>query len=112
MPRPCKCRRIAGIPKASYFKPRGVPLCDLEEVPLSVDGLEAIRLADLEGLTMEEAALRMDVSRHTFGRILKKARRCVARALIHGHALRVEGGHFTTENGTAPQSHPAGKQDV
>lgn len=112
MPRPCKCRRIAGIPKASYFKPRGVPLCDLEEVPLSVDGLEAIRLADLEGLTMEEAALRMDVSRHTFGRILKKARRCVARALIHGHALRVEGGHFTTENGTAPQSPPAGKQDV
>ena len=93
MPRPCKCRRIAGLPKTSYFKPRGIPLCELEEVDLSV---EAIRLADLEGLTMEEAALRMDVSRHTFGRILKKARRCVARALIHGYVLRVEGGHYTT----------------
>ena len=94
MPRPCKCRRVGGLPPASYFKPAGIPLRELEEILLSVDGLEALRLADAEGLTMAEAAGHMHVSRHTFGRILAKARRCVAEALLRGHALRVEGGHY------------------
>lgn len=92
MPRPCHCRRVAALPKAVCFKPQGIPLGELAETTLPVDGLEAVRLADYQGLNMDEAAARMGVSRHTFGRLLRKARRCVAQALIEGRALRIEGG--------------------
>lgn len=106
MPRPSKCRRVGGLPLASYYKPAGIPLRELEEMTLPVDGLEALRLADAEGLTMTEAAEHMHVSRHTFGRILSKARRTVALALLRGHALRVDGGHYrlATAEDTPPQA--------
>lgn len=95
MPRPCHCRRVAALPKAACFKPQGIALSDLAEARLPVDGLEAVRLADYQGLNMDQAAARMGVSRHTFGRLLRKARRCVAQALIEGRALRIEGGVCT-----------------
>ena len=75
-----------------YFKPRGVPMTALEEVALSVDELEALRLADLQGLYHDGAAARMGVSRATFGRIVETARRKVAEALVLGKALKIGGG--------------------
>ena len=92
MPRPRQCRRVAQLPLATYYKPRGVPLRTLEQVALTVDELEAIRLADLEGLYQEEAAGRMNVSRQTFGRILNSAHAKVADVLVNGKALSIEGG--------------------
>lgn len=92
MPRPPRTRRIDAPTRDRMFKPRGVPARDLERVGVSLDGLEALRLADLEGLYQEEAARRMDVSRATFARILTEARRSVASALVHGHALEIGGG--------------------
>jgi predicted DNA-binding protein (UPF0251 family) len=83
---------VAAPPRCSYFKPAGVPLSHLEEVTLSVDELEALRLADLEGLYQEAAAARMEVSRPTFARIVEASRRKVAEALVHGRALRIGGG--------------------
>ncbi|HJA79894.1 MAG TPA: DUF134 domain-containing protein [Candidatus Desulfovibrio intestinavium] len=94
MPRPRHCRYVSATPSVTYFKPRGIPLTALDEVCLSVDELEALRLADLEGLTAIEAAGRMRVSRHTFGRTLAAARRVVATALCRGCALRIEGGTY------------------
>ncbi len=106
MSRPVKCRLVEGIPAADYFKPRGMPLRLLEEVVLPREGLEALRLADVEGLDHREAAARMGVSRPTFSRVLAAARRVTAQALTRGLALRVEGGHFAVrpESGTAPPS--------
>jgi len=89
--RPLHPRRTCCDPKASYFKPRGIPLYQLEEVALGIDELEALRLADLEGHYHEAAAGRMGVSRATFGRILENARRKVAGALLKGRALRIDG---------------------
>ena len=66
----------------------------LEEVILTVDEGEAIRLADLLGLSHEEAGRRMGVSRATFGRIVQKARKTVADALINGKAINIEGGNY------------------
>ncbi len=99
MPRPRLRRWVAGMPRATYFKPRGIALRDLDEVRLSVEGLEALRLADLEGLTAEAAAAGMGVSRHTFGRVLAEARASVARALVCGAALRIAGGHYEVADG-------------
>ena len=90
MSRPKKCRFVGCRPNANYFKPRGILLFQLEEVLLRLDELEALRLADYEGLYHEDAALKMKISRATFGRILDEARRKVANAIINGKALRIE----------------------
>lgn len=92
MPRPCCLRRIGFKPSAGYFKPAGVPLRMLEEIVVTLDEIEALRLADLKGLYQEQAAEQMKISRPTFARIVEAARRKVADALIHGKALRLEGG--------------------
>ncbi len=99
MPRPRHCRYVSATPCVNYFKPRGIPLTELEEVCLSVEGLEALRLADMEGLTAIEAARRMRVSRHIFGRTLAAAPRRVATALCCGQALRIEGGTYAVRTG-------------
>ena len=96
MARPQKQRFVSPPPRASMFKPRGIPMPDLELVVLSLDELEAIRLADLDGNQHEHAATKMNVSRQTFGRILERAHRTVADALIHGKALQIEGGSVAT----------------
>jgi len=92
MARPKCCRRISEQPGCRVFKPVGIPISNLDEIVLSMDEFEAIRLADLEGLYQEQAAERMNVSRQTFGRIVEAARRKVAQALSEGLALRIEGG--------------------
>lgn len=89
MPRPKKCRRVEGVPRARSFKPQGIPMRELEEVYLSLDGFEALRLVDVHGMDLESAAQRMGVSRHTVGRVLAEARRTVARAVVEGLALTV-----------------------
>ena len=97
MARPRQCRRVSQLPESNYFKPRGIPLSELEEVVLTVDEFEAIRLADLEGTYQEQAAQKMNVSRQTFGRIIDSARKKVAEALVQGKALRIEGGTFRVD---------------
>ena len=89
MSRPYCPRHIAHRPPATYFKPAGIPLCELQEIELAADELEALRLADVEDLYHTEAAKRMRVSRQTFDRIVRRARMKVAEALVRGRALRV-----------------------
>ena len=92
--RPRKRRIVEREPVCNVFKPAGVPKAALEEVVLTVEQLEAIRLKDLEGLDQEACAEQMHISRPTFQRVLTRARLNVARALVEGKALRIEGGHY------------------
>ncbi len=92
MSRPKCCRKIGCVPDVNYYKPRGIPASCLEEIQLDLDEFEAIRLADFEGMYQEDAARRMDISRQTFGRIIDSAHKKIADALLHGKALRIEGG--------------------
>ncbi len=94
MARPPKPRRVEFVPEIRVFKPVGVPGRHLEEVVLTVEELEALRLKDLEGLEQEECAARMNISRPTFQRLLTSSRYKVAEALVGGKVLRVEGGHY------------------
>jgi predicted DNA-binding protein (UPF0251 family) len=94
MARPTKWRRVAFVPEATYFKPAGIPLGALQDVGLTVEEVEAIRLKDLEGLHQQECAERMRISRPTFHRILGSARQKIADAFINGKAIRIEGGNF------------------
>ncbi|MCZ7664436.1 MAG: DUF134 domain-containing protein [Thermoleophilia bacterium] len=97
MPRPPKWRCVAQVPQSRLFKPSGMPAAALEQVTLSLDGLEALRLLDLEGATQEEAAERMGVSRSTVSRLAADARRVVAETLVEGKALVIEGGPVAIE---------------
>jgi len=97
MPRPCKCRRVRCRPAAVYFKPRAIPLSMLEEVVLTIDELESMRLADLEGLYQEAAAGKMKISRQTFGNIIARAHKKVADVMVNSKALKIEGGTVKTE---------------
>ena len=92
MPRPPKPRAVRHDPGAVLFKPAGVPMRRLKEVTLGRDELEAMRLANLQNLSHEEVGKLMNVSRATAGRILAEARRKTTEALVHGWAIRVEGG--------------------
>jgi predicted DNA-binding protein (UPF0251 family) len=89
MPRPEKLRRIRCSPASYYFKPKGIPISELEEISLAKDELEAIRLADLNELFQEEAAAKMNISRATFGRIIMRAHYKIADAIINGKAIRI-----------------------
>lgn len=105
MPRPFKCRRVRCKPDANYFKPRGILVDSLEEVPLSVDEFEAIRLADWEGLYQEDAAKKMAISRQTFGNIIASAHKKIADCLVNTKALKIEGGTVRLVGTTQGQSH-------
>ena len=97
MARPPKWRRVGFMPEVTFFKPAGIPLAHLEEIHMSVEEAEAIRLKDLEGLEQEECARRMSISRPTFHRVLGSARSKLADALLNGKAVRIEGGKFEME---------------
>ncbi|HAM98599.1 MAG TPA: hypothetical protein DCQ26_08290 [Marinilabiliales bacterium] len=108
MPRTKCYRHIENIPNITYYKPVGIPLREMEEESLGLDEFEAIRLADFEGLYQEEAALRMKISRQTFGRILMLAHQKIASALIHGKAIRFEHpANFHLEPDSAREVEPA-----
>lgn len=94
MPRPRKPRFVQGHPIVSTFVPENTPPWGRRATVLPLEGLEAIRLSDHQGLDQETAATMMNVSRQTFGRILSEARAIVADALVTGKVLRIEGGHF------------------
>jgi predicted DNA-binding protein (UPF0251 family) len=89
MPRPFKNRKINGLFSSDCYKPNGIPLSMLVSIELSVDELEALRLADLGNMYQDVAAEEIGVSRQTFGNIIKSARKKVADAIINGKALKI-----------------------
>ena len=116
MGRPKKCRWVETEPGVTFFKPRGIPLRSLQQIVITVDELEAMRLADFLEMTQEEVAQRMQVSRPTVTRMLSRAHRAVAEALVHGKAICIQGGDYRVgqqcqtlramviqERGTRPQ---------
>lgn len=98
MARPHKERRVERLPPITHYKPVAIPLRDLDEIVLTIEEMEAIRLADVELLDQGEAAIRMEVSRPTFHRIVNKAHQKIAKALWLGQALRIDGGNFRIAN--------------
>jgi len=89
---------VGAEPEVMAFKPCGVPRRDLEVVELQIDELEAVRLADLEGLYQDAAAERMGVSRATFGRLIASARQKIASALLGSKMLVFKGGSVMMHN--------------
>jgi predicted DNA-binding protein (UPF0251 family) len=110
MPRPFKTRCIARLPGVTVFKPAGVPARELTPVEVHLDELEAIRLVDGEGLDQAQAAERMNVSRPTVCRILKRVRKKIAHALVEGEALFIEQGAAPVEHVGEAKRHGQGRR--
>ncbi len=92
------CRKVGLVPRATRYRPEGKGRPADEDVVLSLDEFEAIRLADYAGLYQEEAARRMSVSRQTFGRIIESAHTKIADVLINGKSLTIQGGNVSLDD--------------
>ena len=95
--RPKKPRKIENKPHILLFSPRGRPGRP-NEVELKYEELEALRLVDFDNLGQTESAKRMGISRQSFGRVLIKARKTVADALVSGKIIRITGGSYKIES--------------
>ncbi len=89
--RPKKIRYMQKMPKIVQFSPRGKPGRP-SEMELTFDQFEAMKLADAQGFNQEQGALAMRLSRASFGRILREARRRIADALVNGKTLKIRMG--------------------
>jgi uncharacterized protein len=94
MVRPRKIKTINFEPGVTYFKPRAVPLNQLEEVEITLDELETLRLSNIMKLSQVDAAKDMDVHQSTFQRTLTRAREKVTDALVNGKAIKIHGGEY------------------
>lgn len=86
-----KVRYIQKMPSVAVFSPRGKPGRPLE-IELKVDQFEAIKLADLQGYDQAEGAQIMGISRPSFGRILREARKIMADAIVNGKIIKIRIG--------------------
>lgn len=100
--RPKKYRIVRLDPKISQFSPRGRPGRP-DEVNLTMDQYEALRLVDFMGLSQKEAAKSMHVSQPTFSRIMEKARKNIAQGLIKGATIKIQGGQYVISSREDPQ---------
>ena len=99
--RPIKYRIVKQDPRISQFSPRG-KAGRPDEVVLSMDEYETIRLADFLGMSQKEAAGSMRISQQTFSRILDKARKAVAEAIVGGKTIKIQGGYYVISSRQQP----------
>lgn len=89
MTRPRLRRIIKFDPNTIYFKPQGIPLKNLEEIDLTLEEIEALRLKNIKELDQNECAKEMNTSQSTFQRILSSAYKKISIALIEGKAIKI-----------------------
>ncbi len=89
-----RCRRVGFQPAFTSFGPAATGPVESDEMILTVEEFEAVRLKDLEGLDQTECARMMEISQPTFHRLVISARRKIADALTHGKTIKIEGGHY------------------
>jgi hypothetical protein len=111
MVRPRKIKTINFEPDVTYFKPRAVPLNQLEEVEITLDELETLRFANIKKLSQADAAKKMNVHQSTFHRTLTRAREKVTDALVNGKAIKIRGGEYKMPggDGTGPLGQGQGR---
>ncbi len=110
MVRPRKIKTVNFEPDVTYFKPRAVPLTQLEEVEITLDELETLRLSNIEKLSQVDAAKKMTIHQSTFQRTLTRAREKTTDALINGKAIKIHGGEYKMPggDGTGPMGQGRG----
>lgn len=94
MSRPRKWRKVCGLPGSNQFGPLDLSTDGLDNINMTVDEYETIRLIDLEGFTQEECAVKMNIARTTVQGIYNDARKKLARSIVEGRVLWINGGEY------------------
>ncbi len=94
MPRPRKCRKVCSLPKISEFSPYGLKKKNSGIVVMTVDEYESVRLIDYQNFTQEECGTYMNIARTTVQQIYNNARNKIAKAIVEGLPLKIEGGDY------------------
>ena len=102
MPRPRKWRRVCCLPDSNRFGPLDHNADESSVITMTVDEYETIRLIDFEGLTQEECATQMNISRTTVQGIYDSARKKYATSLVNGSNLSIVGGEYRLCDGEGP----------
>jgi uncharacterized protein len=97
MARPQKSRKVCNPPKMKGFQPFGIPSCEVENIKLSIEEYESIKLINYDMLSQDQAAEQMNVSRPTITRIYNRALKTIAKAFVEGKAIEIEGGNYEFE---------------
>lgn len=84
------------FPSSTSFVPTNKSDEAFKKIDLKIEELEAMRLKDIIGLSQQECADRMGISRQTFQNIIDSARHKVALALTEGLGIDIKGGDFTS----------------
>jgi hypothetical protein len=82
---------------------------NLEVVEITYPEIEALRLVDYEGMTQEEAAIQMGISRRSLWSDVNNARKKVAYALSNGCALQITG---SVAKGSPPDKKGSSDEDA
>lgn len=98
MSRPRKNRKICNPPKMKGFKPFGLPICEIENIKMTFEEYESIKLINYEMLSQDQASEQMNISRPTFTRLYNTALKSIAKAFVEGSAILIEGGDYELEN--------------
>lgn len=92
MARPSKLKKVCSMPKFNTFVANGAAKGEIEKI--GVEEYEAIRLIDYRGFNQEEAAEKMHIARTTLQAIYERARKSVAKVIVCGGTLVIEGGNY------------------
>lgn len=87
--RPRFRRRLGFSFRETYFKPRGIPLNELNEISITDEDLETLRLRYILDIDQEEAAKKMGISQSQYQRDLSMTMEKITKALVEGSAIRI-----------------------
>ena len=99
MARPRKWRKVCCLPASDKFGPLNGNEINSNFIKMSIDEYETIRLIDLAGFTQEKCANQMAIARTTVQAIYNEARQKIAKSLVHGYVLIIEGGDYKLRDG-------------
>lgn len=97
MPRPRKGKNVCCVPRINHFGPLNENA--YEEVVMTVEEFETIRLIDYENMIQEECAQQMNVARTTVQALYEAARKKISIALVEGKRLIISGGDYVICSG-------------
>lgn len=99
MPRPRKFRRVCCLPKNNSFGPFNLKPNEENQITMTVDEYETIRLIDYEGYNQEQCSQQMNIARTTVQQIYLNARKKLSQTLVDGKYLIITGGDYTLCDG-------------
>lgn len=99
MPRPRKCRKVCSLPKINEFIPCHKEKDISDIVVMTVDEYETVRLIDYQNFSQEQCSEYMSIARTTVQQIYNNARKKIAKAIVEGSTLRIEGGDYSLCDG-------------